>query len=177
MKRKVDILKPFFENPNERFQIRELSRILKINPTTIGDHLKKFAKENLIELEPGKPYPYFKAKESKEFLIQKLFFNLEKLHQTSIIEQLEKDYDYPTIILFGSYADAIDDKNSDIDLLVLTEIKKDRNYTKFEKKLNRKVSIHLSTKEKFNSLKNKNPELLNNIINGITLAGKLELFK
>ena len=177
METKLTILKPFFENPNDNFQIRELSRLLKINHTTIRQYLIRLVKEDLIEAEKGKPYNYFKARINKKFLNLKLFFNLEKLRKSRIIEQIEQDYDYPVIILFGSYANAIDDSNSDIDLFILTEIKKDINYLEFEKRLNRKITAHFFSREKFDSAKNKNPDLLNNIINGITLSGKLEVFK
>jgi len=177
MKTKTNILKPFFENPNEEFQIRELSRLLKINHTTIRQYLLKLVNEELIEIKKGKPYDYFKAKINKKFLNLKLFFNLEKIRESNLIEQIERDYDYPTIILFGSYASATDDSRSDIDLFVLTEVKKDKDYSKFESKLNRKITIHLFSKNKFNSTKNKNVELLNNIVNGITLSGKLEAFE
>ena len=173
----MNILRPFFENPNEEFQIRELSRLLRINHTTIRQHLLKLVKEGLIEIKKGKPYDYFKAKINKKFLNLKLFFNLEKIRESNLIEQIEKDYDYPAIILFGSYAYATDDSKSDIDLFVLTEIKKENNYSKFESKLNKKITINLFSKDKFNSAKNKNPELLNNILNGITLSGKLEVFQ
>ena len=173
----MKILKPFFENPNEQFQIRELSRLLKINHTTIRKYLLNMVKEDLIETKSGKPYDYFQAKITKKFLNLKLFFNLEKLRKSKLIEQIEKDYDYPKIILFGSYASATDDSQSDIDLFVLTEIKKERNYDKFEKSLNRKIAIHLFNNQKFNTAKTKNSELSNNIINGISLSGKLEIFK
>jgi len=173
----MNILKPFFENPNEEFQIRELSRLLRINHTTIRQHLLKLVKEGLIEIKKGKPYDYFKAKINKKFLNLKLFFNLEKLRESNLIEQIEKDYDYPAVILFGSYASATDDSKSDIDLFVLTNIKKESNYSKFEGKLGRKITLHLFSKETFNSAKKKNPELVNNILNGITLSGKLEVFE
>lgn len=177
METKLTILKPFFENPNDNFQIRELSRLLKINHTTIRQYLIRLVKEDLIEAEKGKPYDYFKVRINKKFLNLKLFFNLEKLRKSGIIEQIEQDYDYPVIILFGSYANAIDDSNSDIDLFILTEIKKNADYSKFESKLNRKIATHLFSREKFDLAKNKNPDLLNSIINGITLSGKLEIFK
>lgn len=177
METKINILKPFFENPNEEFHIRELSRLLNINHTTIRQYLLKLVKEGLIEIKKGKPYDYFKANINKKFLNIKLFFNLEKLRESNIIEQIERDYDYPVIILFGSYASATDDSKSDIDLFVLTEVKKDKDYFRFESKLNRKITLHIFSKDKFNYAKNKNMELLNNILNGITLSGKLEVFE
>ncbi len=177
METKLKILKPFFENPNGEFQIRELSRLLKINHTTIRQYLLKLVKEDLVEIKKGKPYDYFKANINKKFLNLKLFFNIEKLRESELIGQIEKDYDYPLIVLFGSYASATDDSKSDIDLFVLTEIKKEKDYSKFKEKLNREAVLHLFSKSDFNSAKTKNPELLNNILNGIILSGRLEVFK
>lgn len=174
---KINILKPFFENPNEEFQIREISRLLNINPTTVRQYLLKLVKEELIEIKKGKPYDYFKANINKKFLNIKLYFNLEKLRESNLVEQIERDYDYPAIILFGSYASATDDSKSDVDLFVLSEIKKEEDYSKFESRLNRKITLHLFSKKKFNSEKNSNKELLNNVINGITLSGRLEAFE
>ena len=68
MKMKLKILKPFFENPNEEFQIRELSRLLNINHTTIRQYLLKLVEEEVIEIKKGKPYDYFKATINKKFL-------------------------------------------------------------------------------------------------------------
>ena len=174
---KINILKPFFENPNEEFQIREISRLLNINPTTVRQYLLKLVKEELIEIKKGKPYDYFKANINKKFLNIKLYFNLEKLRESNLVEQIERDYDYPAIILFGSYASATDDSKSDVDLFVVSEIKKEEDYSKFESRLNRKITLHLFSKKKFNSEKNSNKELLNNVINGITLSGRLEAFE
>jgi predicted nucleotidyltransferase len=177
MDRNTTIMGAFFENPSRGFQIRELSRLLKANHATIRKYAINLEKEELIEIIDNKPWPYLKARINKKFLNFKLFYNLEKLRKSGLIEQIEKDYDYPVIVMFGSYASATDDKNSDIDLFVLTDIKKGTDYSKFERKLNRKITIHLFSKDKFNLAKNKNPDLLNSIINGFTLSGKLEVFK
>ena len=48
MERKITILKPFFEDPNRKFSIRELSRILRINHTTVRQYLNKLVKEGFL---------------------------------------------------------------------------------------------------------------------------------
>ena len=108
MERKLNILKPFFEEPNREFHIRELSRILKINHTSIRQYLNKLTKEDFLEFLKGKVYSSYKAKINKKFLNLKLYDNLEKLRISEIVEDLEKKFDYPAIIVFGSYASAYD---------------------------------------------------------------------
>ena len=51
METNITILKPFFENPEKEFYIRELSRILKINHTTIRQKLNKLVKEGFLTKE------------------------------------------------------------------------------------------------------------------------------
>jgi len=175
METKITILKPFFENPNKNFYIREVSKITGINHTTIRQYLNKFVKESILFLEKQGLYPSYKLISSKKTLNLKLFFNLEKLRTSHLISYLEKEYDFPVIILFGSYAKAMDDKNSDIDLGLISNIKKKDNLKKYEKILDKEISIHKFTKRSWQCAKIKNSRLINNISNGIVLSGELEV--
>jgi len=175
---KTAILKPFFNNPDEKFHIREISKLTKINHTTIRKYLNNFTSENILKKTPGKPYPFFSANvHSKKYLNLKLFHNLEKLRTSKLIENLEKAYDYPVMVLFGSYAKSSDNLKSDIDIFILTTIKHEINLKTFEKVLERKINIHCFTEKEFKKAKVKNPELINSICNGITLSGQLEILK
>ena len=60
-------------------------------------------------------------------------------------------------------------------MFILTNIEKNFKLEKYEKILKRKVSLHKFTEKEFQNMKLKNPELINNIINGIKLSGKLEI--
>ncbi|MBI2106106.1 nucleotidyltransferase domain-containing protein [Candidatus Woesearchaeota archaeon] len=167
----INILKPFFEDPQKGFLIRELARYLKTNHTKVRIHLKKLQKEGFLDLNKEGLYPCYKFKISKKTLNLKLYFNLEKLRESEIVEDLEKKYDFPTIILFGSYSQGMDTKDSDIDICVVTKIKKDFNSEKYEKIIKRNVNLIF-----YDNLKNaKNKELVNNICNGIVLSGELEV--
>lgn len=177
MYKELVILKYFFEDPTGEFHIRELGRLTKLNHMTVRAYLNKFVKQDLISRKKSKLYISYSANISnKKFLNLKLYYNLEKLRESKIIEDLESTYDYPVVVLFGSYATTTNTKDSDIDLFILTDIQKYFSLEKYEKVLNRKVSIHKFTEKEFQNIKIKNPELLNNIINGIGLSGKLEVF-
>jgi len=174
METKITILAIFFENPEKEFHIREVAKLLKINHTTVRQYLNNFVKEEFLSLRKDRIYLYYKSNQNKKFLNLKLYYNLEKIRKSEIVEQIEKNYDYPAVILFGSYSKATDDSKSDVDICIISDIKKDKDYHKFEKDLNRKVSIHLFTSKDWETMKVKNPELVNNICNGIVLSGKLE---
>ena len=174
MERKLTILKPFFEDPNRKFSIRELSRILKINHTTVRQYLNNLVKEELLFSKKEGVYSFYTLVLSKKALNLKLYYNLEKIRNSELIEDLEKAYDLPVIVLFGSYASARDDASSDIDLCLISNIEKEFPIEKYEKSLNRKISLHKFSKDLWNKAKKLNPNLVNNICNGIVLSGELE---
>ncbi len=175
METKLTILGQFFENPNKSFSIRQLSRILKINHTTVRQHLNNMVKEENLSLKKEGVYSFYKLILSKKVLNLKLYYNLEKLRTSHIVEDIERIYDLPIIVLFGSYASAIDSIDSDIDICVISNIKKEFSVEKYEKILNRKISLHKFTEASFDKAKKLNKGLINNICNGIVLSGELEV--
>ena len=175
MERKLTILKLFFEEPNRRFSIRELSRILKINHTTVRQYLNQLVKEEFLSSKKEGLYFFYWLVLTKKTLNLKLYYNLEKIRESNIIQDLEKVFDLPVIVLFGSYASAVDDKISDIDICLVSNVEKEFSSEKYEKKLNRKISLHKFNKEDWKKTRKTNPNLVNNICNGIVLSGELEL--
>ena len=176
METKVTILKSFFEDPNRKFSIRELSRILKINHTTVRQHLNQMVKEGFLSLKKEDVYSFYQLVLAKKTLNLKLYYNLEKIRESNLVQDLEKTFNLPIIVLFGSYAYAMDDKTSDIDICLISNIEKEFSTEKYEKILNKKISIHKFNKNSWIKAKNLNPNLINNICNGIVLSGELEVF-
>jgi len=175
MEIKLTILKPFFENPDRKFSIRELSRVLKINHTTVRQYLNKLVDEGFMSLRKEGVYSFYQLVLSKKARNLKLYYNLEKIRESGLVEDLEKEYDLPVIVLFGSYAFAMDNFTSDVDICLISNIKKEFLTERYEKILNRKVSIHKFDKASWERAKKANPDLVNNICNGIVLSGELEV--
>lgn len=175
METKLTILSPFFEEPEKKFSIRELSRILRINHTTVRQQLNRLAKEELLSFKKEGVYSFYQLILSKKTLNLKQYYNLEKLRKSELIEGLEKIYDFPVIVLFGSYAFARDSIKSDIDICLISNIEKKFPIEKYEAVLNRKVSLHKFSKNAWNNAKRLNPNLVNNICNGLVLSGELEV--
>lgn len=173
MERKLTVLRPFFEDPNRKFSIRELSRMLKINHTTVRQHLNNLVKEGFLSSKREGVYSFYQLVFSKKTSNLRLYYNLEKIRKSNLIEDLEKTYDLPVIVLFGSYASASDDADSDIDICLISNIEKEFDAEKYEKLINRKISMHRFSKTSWENAKKKNPNLINSICNGIVLSGEL----
>jgi len=169
----------FIKKPEKEFYVRELARILKKSPTTISKYLKEFDRKGILRLEKKFNHLLFKANnENEEFKQIKLKYNLDKLRESGIVNFLIKEFNNPkVIVLFGSFAKGENIEKSDIDLLVVTTIKKEINLDKFEKILEHKIQLFLFSSKELENMKEKNKELLNSFINGITLYGFMEIFK
>ncbi|MBI4439623.1 ArsR family transcriptional regulator [Candidatus Woesearchaeota archaeon] len=175
MERELAILRQFFEDPNRKFSIRELSRILGINHTTVRQHLNKLVKGGFLDSKKGGVYSFYQLILSKKALNLKLYSNLEKIRDSNLVEALEKAYDLPVIVVFGSYAAARDDMGSDVDICLISNIEKEFFPEKYEKILNRGVSLHKFSKKTWDRAKKSSPNLVNSICNGIVLSGELEV--
>lgn len=165
----INDLKPFFEDCYRRINVREYARIVKISPPTSSIILNKYLEEGLLIMEKDRNYLFFHANnKNKEFIdLSRIYWNY-KLE--NLLDHLEKTFISPTIILFGSLSKAEAKSDSDIDLIIFTK-KKEINIEGFEKNLKRKIQLFL-----FKSVKDiKNRELINNILNGYILKGKISL--
>lgn len=176
MKIELAILKPFFARPRKGYFIRELAKEIGINPMSVRRVLLEYTTEGIISKKAAKPYDVFLANiESRKYLNLKIYYNLELLRESHVIEYLEKTYDYPPIVLFGSFAKGYDDEMSDIDICIVSDVKRQINLEAYERIIGKKISLHHFTHKEWINAKKKNPNLVNNIINGITLSGQLEV--
>jgi predicted nucleotidyltransferase/DNA-binding transcriptional ArsR family regulator len=175
----MDILEYFFEEPEKKFYVRELAKLTKKSPTTISKYLDILKKKDLLIVERKYNHLLFKAdSESKIFKNLKLTCNLRKIIESGLIDYLEEEFNYPeAIILFGSFRKAENIPISDIDLMLISPIKKEIDLEKFEKILKHKIHLLINSKESIEKFKEKNKELLNNLINGIVIYGYWELYR
>lgn len=171
----LNIMKPFFENPEKEYYIREISRIVKVNHTTVRQKLNDLVKEGFLQTRKGKIYPVYIANLNKKFLNLKIYYNLEKLRKSGIVESLEKKFEYPVIVVFGSYSDAMDNHQSDVDIAIISNTKKDFDTKKYRKKIGRDISLHIFSKKEWENTIENHPRLVNNISNGIVVSGELEI--
>ena len=96
--------------------------------------------------------------------------NLKMLYESGLQSFLEESFPGCTVILFGSYSQGEDTLKSDIDLAVIGSKGKGTSLEKFEKTLERKITLNFY--ENFGSI---GKNLKANILNGITLSGVVEL--
>jgi len=165
----INNLGVFFEDCYRRINVREYSRISNVSPPTASKILFELNKEGLLNVERDRNYIFFYAnRESKDFIDLSRMYWRGKLEE--LMEHLNKELIGSTIVLFGSLAKAEVKDDSDVDIVVFSE-KKDLDLSKIERKLKR--NIQLFWFDSIGAVKNK--ELVNNILNGYVLNGRLKI--
>ena len=161
------VLENFFTNPTTEFHLRELSRLLGKSMPTIISSTDKLSEKNLIIKIKGKVITKLMAnRENVKFLQYKRLYNLKMIYDSDVLLFISKAYNNPRLVaLFGSYSRGEDTEDSDIDIAVVTNKKIALDMTKFEKKLQRRISIHEVELERVSN------EFKANLANGIVLEG------
>lgn len=162
-KRENQILELFYESPNQRFTIREISKITKIPRATAHRIIESLKEQELINKENL-------ANENLLFKTKKINFFIERIVSSGLIEELINKLNPSCIILFGSIRKGESIKESDIDLFIESQIKREANLSKFEKELKHKIQLFVESD--INKLQK---NLFNNVINGIKIYGSLNL--
>ena len=161
------ILRIFFENPTQKFHIRELARKIKLNPNTIINLIEKLEKKGLVLKEREKHLVNISLNfNNKKTIQKKRIFNIESVYNSGVVEFLLENFNPQFISIIGSYSRGEDIEKSDIDLVIKTNKEKLFDLTKFEKYLNRRIHL-LFLPDKVSE------EFFNNLINGIVVYGVL----
>lgn len=169
------VLELFFDNPIPEgigFQLREISREIKLAPKSVKLYLEELEKENLIIKKEHRihKYPvYYANRDNNYFKFLKRLNILTRIKESGLLDYINDICMPEVIILFGSASKGEDIEESDIDLYVQCDEKK-LDLIKYEKKLKRKMSIFFE--KNFDKL---SEELKQNIINGDKLKGYLRL--
>ena len=177
MFKELNNLKLFFEEPARQYHLRELARVMKRNPVTVKSYLQDAVKMGILNRASERGLELYSSNtENSYYKLYKKCYNKFKIMESGFIDFLNDELNLPAIILFGSYGCGEDNQNSDADIFILTNTKKDLNLGIFEKKINRPIQLHCMNKAEFDKTKKNNPALINSIINGELLSGYLEAF-
>ena len=160
----------FVDEPLKIHYIKEISRKIKLAPTSVKIYIQDLEKQSIIKIKKGERFNgYIANRDNNYFLFYKKIFNLIKIKESGLTDYLTNLLYPKSIILYGSFLKGEDIEESDIDLLIISKIKKQIEPKKFENILNRK--IHIIIKENLKKLP-KNLKL--EVINGEVLYGYLK---
>ncbi len=168
-----EILRLFFVNAGKQLNAHRIAKNLSVSQPAVAKALPVLEKEDLLKLKRDKETNRFSIelnRENHKVIGLKRVDNLKQIYESGLIEYLYNAFQEATILLFGSYSLGEDTIDSDIDLAIIGSNPRQIDIKKFEKHLQREINLQY-----FNSFKEIDKYLLNNVLNGITLKGSIEL--
>ena len=168
-----DILRLLFIKVGESLNARTMANILKVSQPAVSKALPALEKEGFIKVSKDKNSKRLSIelnRDNPQMIWLKRADNLKQIYESGLVKFIYDTFPEATVILFGSYAFGEDTANSDIDLAVIGSKEKDIDLSKFEKGLERPIVVNY-----YKSFKSIDNHLLNNIVNGITLKGAVNI--
>jgi predicted nucleotidyltransferase len=162
---KALLLRLFYTNPDQRFYIQEIGRILDKKPGVFQRTLYEIEREGILRSEYEANARYFQV--NKYYPLYKEYKSI--VFKTigvigSIKEVLGKAGPIDFSFLYGSFAKNKENYLSDIDLVIVGSPDEDkiiRDFEKLEKNLKRQINFKLySLKEFLECVRHKDPFLL-----------------
>ena len=86
-----NVFSEFAKNPKKDYQVRELSRQIKLAPTSIKLHLSELEKEGIVKKEKVGVYKAYKSNfENENFRFYKRIYNIISLKESGLVGELER---------------------------------------------------------------------------------------
>ena len=167
------ILRLMFVKAGISINQRQIANSLKVSPQAVSKAIPYLEKKEFIKVWQDKMTKRWSIelnRDNHKVLQLKRADNLKLIYESGLADFLEKEFAGATIILFGSYSRGEDIINSDIDIAVVGRKEKTVDLSIYEKVLDRKININF-----YDAFKEIHKHLKENICNGITIIGGVEL--
>jgi len=167
------VLNYFFLNPQVKMYIRELARVLELDPKNLDTKLKELETEGVLKSEFLGKQRYFSLASGSPLI--KTYKEL--LAQTSGLEArlrvaLKKVHGLREVYIYGSYAKNTMDAGSDIDILAVGEqsaILVQKAIRSIQKSSGREINVvNITESELEHKKRGKNP-FISNVFRGKTI--------
>ncbi|MBN1502714.1 nucleotidyltransferase domain-containing protein [Candidatus Woesearchaeota archaeon] len=165
------ILQLVFARSTDDIDVLHVAHKIKVGEEALFKALKELEKEEVILIHRKEGKVIFRANlYAPVFLRWKRLYNMNMIYDSGLVDYLIKEYDNPdAIVLIGSMSTGKDKKESDIDIVIVTDKQRDLNLGPYQKHLARSIQLfHVN-------LKTARPEIINTLANGFVLYGYLNI--
>lgn len=165
------------KEPYREFHLREIAKLAKVSSSTAKRFLDFYSEKMFLKKQRKANLVLFKANlENPAFKYMKVSYFL--LESQSLLDYLREVYPNSSIVLYGSCARGEDDMRSDIDLLIISRKKKKTELRRFEKQLERKITLLVYAPPEWEEKAKSDRAFYERIlIDGIVLQGSLPVVK
>lgn len=167
-KTRKELLLLFFTNPEEKYYLRQLEKILKISPGTLHREIKNLEESGIIKSEPLGNSIFYQANNESPLYneIKSIIFKTIGL-EGSLKEIVNSVDGVEIAFIYGSFAKGAENARSDVDVLIIGEFNDrpliDKIY-ELEKKTEREINYHTYTKKEWDDYKKKKDSFILGVI-------------
>ncbi len=164
----LKVLHVFHEDPMQELHEREVMRRANVSKGSVNLILRRLSEEGILEREKTGRMVFYRFNIKAPLARQlKVLFNVYSLQK--LVDQLKPHC--KRVVLFGSCAEGLDVKESDVDLFILTQESKEvmKMVSAFQKSLDRRLSPIIVDANGFARLKREDRPLYGRIEKGIVL--------
>jgi len=162
----------FFLKTGKEVHVKKLARELKISPQTASYYLKFYKKVGILKERKEGNLLLYSLANSPLIRYLKIFYILDVLHP--FVLNFFRENEITSLALYGSHASGVYDKNSDIDLLVISQQKslKLDELKKLEREVGKEVRIQVFSIGEWRRLRRKKDKFALSVLkNYILLYG------
>jgi predicted nucleotidyltransferase len=166
------IIELFFNEPSKHWHFSTIVKYAKISENRANFWLKALLREKIIlryKVKGNMPY-YCAYFDNDNYKTKKKLYVLEKFYKSGFLKHLQT-LNAESIVIFGSFSRADWHSKSDIDIFILGD-DSELDVSKFENILQREIQL-FSFKNRA-EIKNINPGLIRNVINGYFVKGEVQ---
>ena len=167
MKAELKIFQAYLELKQDKLYFNQLKEYTKLSNSSLQNAINKLLKNNTIKLIKTKSNTFYKIKDKKLFALKFSEIAIQKFKQLNLGVKNPLRYflknisnEIYTIVLFGSASIKEEQKDSDIDILIVTNQKIDLTNNKKEAEITSKypISLFIATINQF--LQNKDDVII-----------------
>jgi predicted transcriptional regulator with HTH domain len=179
---RADIMSLLFNNPEEKFYVREIARLVNKNPSGVKKELDKLHKMDLVSSEREGNLKYFRVNKSSSLFPELKGLIAKSLGLPGALKSVLKASDAKTAFIYGPY---INNANvPSLDLFIVSDSnhlkRSDSNHLKrtisdIEKRFGREIHFKIMSISEYKTKKKSGDRTLKKLLNAkkILLLGRL----
>ncbi len=173
---RADIMSLLFNNPEERFYVREIARLVNKNPSGVKRELDKLQKMDLVLNEREGNLKYFKVNRNSPLFPELKGLIAKSLGLPGALKSVLKASDAKTAFIYGDY---INNANlPSLDLFIVCDSDQEhikKSLEEIEKRFGREIHYTVMSHSEFKAKKKRGDRFLRKLLSGkkILLLGRL----
>jgi predicted transcriptional regulator with HTH domain len=171
---RADIMSLLFNNPEEKFYVREIARLVNKNPSGVKRELDKLEKMDLVKSEKEGNLKYFRVNQDSPLFPELKGLIAKSLGLPGALKSVLKAADARSAFIHGPYA--VNKNLPSLDLFVVSDSNHiRRTLDDIEKRFGREIRLILMSHADYKSKKKSGDRYLKKLLNAkkILLLGRL----